>query len=64
MNREHEGLVQVGQEFGTSEHRAAELARMGLAVYCVSDTFKTRVVADPPAPEPDPPPKPAARRKR
>jgi hypothetical protein len=58
MNNEHEGLVDVGQEFETSEYRAAELVRMELAIYAVSDTIKIRVVADPPPPAPDPPPPP------
>jgi hypothetical protein len=55
MNREHEGMVQVGQEFETSEYRASELSRLGLAVYAVSETEKVKVTADPPEIEPEPP---------
>jgi hypothetical protein len=61
-NADHEGHVEPGQEFETSEYRAAELARVGLAVYAMPETAKVKVTADPPPPEPDPkpPPPPAA----
>ncbi|HVQ14281.1 MAG TPA: hypothetical protein VMS40_11850 [Vicinamibacterales bacterium] len=56
-NREHEGWVEPGHEFETSEYRATELVNTGLAVYAVSSTEKISVTADPP-PEPDPDPDP------
>ena len=73
-NGDHEGRVERGQEFETSEYRATELERVGLAVRAISETRKTRVVADEPAPEtsspspspenPEPPRKAPAKRKR
>ena len=60
-NSEHEGHVERGQEFETSEYRATDLVRAGLAMYAISEVRKTVVEADPP-PEPEPvaPPKPTA----
>jgi len=58
FNRDHEGMVDRGDEFETSEYRAAELVNDGLAAYAVSETEKTKVTADPPPPEPDPDPEP------
>jgi hypothetical protein len=61
-NSEHEGHVERGQEFETSEYRATDLVRAGLAMYAISEVRKTVVTADPPPPEPEPaaPPKPTA----
>lgn len=73
LNRDHEGWVDPGQEFETSEYRAMELVTAGMAVYAISSTEKVKVTADPPeAPSPmeeparplaseppEPPPKPA-----
>ena len=63
-NGDHEGHVERGQEFETSEYRAMELEQAGLAVRALSETKKTRVLADKPEPEPDPPRKAPAKRKR
>ena len=52
-NADHEGQVERGQEFETSEYRATELEMAGLAVRALSETKPTRVVADEPEPEAD-----------
>jgi hypothetical protein len=61
-NGDHEGHVERGQEFETSEYRATDLVRAGLAMYAISEVRKTVVTADPPPldPEPELPSKPAA----
>ena len=47
FNGDHEGWVDRGTEFETSEYRARDLVTAGLAVYAVSDTAKVTVTADP-----------------
>lgn len=52
-NADHEGQVERGQEFETSEYRATELEMAGLAVRALSEKKPTRVVADEPEDDDD-----------
>jgi hypothetical protein len=54
-NADHEGQVERGQEFETSEYRATELEMAGLAVRALSEKKPTRVVADEPEDDEDEP---------
>lgn len=48
-NSDHEGRVEVGDQFEASPHRARDLERLGLALPTLSETTKIVVMADPPA---------------